>query len=99
MVRRACRIDANQPQMVSDLQSLGFLVIDASGVAQVLPGFPDLILARRGILTLAEIKTEAGDLNGDQVILHRRLESHGVIVPILRTFDDVLKLAGARKTA
>lgn len=98
-MRRVCRTDANQPQMVSDLQSLGFLVLDASAVAQALPGFPDLILARRGVITLAELKTDEGTLTGDQLILHKRLESHGVIVPILRTFDDVLKIAGARRVA
>jgi hypothetical protein len=98
-MRRACRTDANQTQMVSELEAVGYLVIDCSAVAQLIPGFPDLLLARRGELKLAEIKTEEGTLTNEQVIFNRRLEPFGIKPAILRNFDDVLKLAGGKRAA
>jgi hypothetical protein len=99
MTRRACRVDANQPELVALLQRLGFHVEDCSAFAQIRPGWPDLILARRGLLIPAEIKTEDGRETSHQTILHKQWETHGVIVPILRNEDDVLRLAGARRVA
>jgi Holliday junction resolvase len=98
-MRRDCRQDANQPEIVSGLQALGFYVIDCSAVGQLIPGYPDLIAVRRGIVYLVEVKSEDGTLTGEQVILHAQLAAFGVIVHIVRNFDDVLKIAGARRAA
>jgi hypothetical protein len=94
--RRACRKDANQDLFVDIWERLGFFVQDCSAVAQVIPGFPDVLLARRGILRLVEIKHET-DVRPEQVIYHRKLEAHGIIVPICRTYADALAIAGARQ--
>jgi len=93
--RRACRKDANQDLFVDIWQRLGYFVQDCSAVAQIIPGFPDVMLARRGTLTLVEIKAKS-EIRPEQMIYHRKLEAHGVIVPVCRTYAEALAIAGAR---
>lgn len=98
-MRLASRKDANQGVIVSTLRQLGFYVLDCSGVGRVIPGFPDLILARRGALHLVEVKTGTGELRAEQTIFHKALEPFGIRIPVLRTVDDAVAFAGGRLAA
>lgn len=50
------RTDSNHRQLITDLKSAFCRVIDASKFAQFEPGFPDLIVARGGVVLLVEVK-------------------------------------------
>lgn len=52
-MRRAARIDANQPQIVNDLRGLGCVVWSTAGVGN---GFPDIVVGHKGRNYLFEIK-------------------------------------------
>ena len=49
--------DANHVELVNVLNALGFLVIDLSAVGG---GVPDLLVGRRGVISLCEIKNPDG---------------------------------------
>jgi len=60
------------------------------------------MLAYRGRLLLAEIKDgskppSAQRLTQQQEIFHRQHETHGVVIPIVRSMDDALAIIGARR--
>lgn len=52
-MRRAAKIDANQPEIVAALRSLGATVAITSTVGQ---GFPDICVGYRGRSILMEVK-------------------------------------------
>jgi hypothetical protein len=52
---------------VRAFRTCGYLVADTSGVGG---GFPDLLVKRRGVITLVEIKTQDGRLNALQLAFH-----------------------------
>jgi hypothetical protein len=52
-MRRAAKIDANQPDIVQALRAIGAFVQDLSGVGG---GCPDLLVAFRGQTILVEVK-------------------------------------------
>lgn len=54
-MRRAHRIDRNQPDVVRWFEELGFKVLDLSAVGG---GCPDLLVSRSGVNVLVEIKDE-----------------------------------------
>jgi hypothetical protein len=55
--------DANQPDIVAALESIGCSVYDASRVGG---GFPDLVVGFRGLTLLLEVKTARGRLRKEQ---------------------------------
>ncbi len=72
-MRRAAKIDRNQPEIVAALRKAGAMVQPLHSIGQ---GFPDLLVFFRGVLTLLEVKD--GDLppsgralTPDQVEFHR----------------------------
>ena len=71
-MRRAARIDANQPEVVAALRQAGALVIPTHMVGG---GFPDLVVCFRGVTLLMEIKNgrlppSAQLLTPDQLAFH-----------------------------
>lgn len=71
-MRRAARIDANQPAIVKALRAIGCSVTETSGVGG---GFPDLAVGFRKRTTLLEVKDgskppSARELTPDQVLWH-----------------------------
>jgi hypothetical protein len=52
-MRRAARVDANQAEIVEALRAVGCSVAITSAVGQ---GFPDLVVGRRGVTYLLEVK-------------------------------------------
>jgi hypothetical protein len=71
-VRRAAKIDANQPEIVAALRKAGALVIPTHMVGG---GFPDLVVCFRGQTLLMEVKDgskppSARLLTPDQLAFH-----------------------------
>lgn len=52
-MRRAARIDGNQPELVKELKKIGAVVADTSRLGD---GFPDLVVAYKGKNYLVEVK-------------------------------------------
>lgn len=52
----ARRTDANHSQIVKAFRDLGCSVFDTSRIGQ---GFPDLVIGKRGITVLVEVKADA----------------------------------------
>lgn len=72
-MRRASKIDRNQPEIVKALRQAGALVLPLHAVGQ---GCPDLLVCFRGVLRLLEIKDgllppSGQALTADQVEFHR----------------------------
>lgn len=81
--RHNAKRDANEPEIVSALQSAGASVVRMD--------YPvDLAIGYRGRTVLAEVKLPNGKLNDNQ----RKFFAtwRGATPPILRTVDDALKL-------
>jgi hypothetical protein len=71
-MRRAAKVDANQPAIIFALRSIGARVMPTHAVGQ---GFPDLVVSFRGRNILIEIKDgskppSARRLTPDQKIFH-----------------------------
>ena len=60
-MRRAARVDANQPAIVAALRAAGCDVQDLSKVGN---GVPDLLVQRAGVIYLLEAKRPAGPQGG-----------------------------------
>lgn len=88
MMKRHGKRDGNHAEIRDGLRQLGFLVADTGDVGG---GFPDLVVARGGIIRLVEVKTANGCLTAEQVAFHR-LWQDAVIVA--QSIDDVLESFG-----
>ena len=71
-MRRAAKIDENQPEIVDALRKIGALVTILSAVGN---GVPDLVVWYRGLWTMLEVKDgakppSARKLTGDQERWH-----------------------------
>lgn len=94
MVRRAARIDANQPAIVEALRQLGAFVQPLHMVGQ---GCPDLLVAFRGQTLLVEIKDGSKPpserrLTPDQQIWHSRWI--GGPLSIVTDIDGAIRAVG-----
>jgi Holliday junction resolvase len=85
---RAAKIDANQPEIVEALRSVGCTV---QSLATIGKGCPDLLAAKWPHVWVIEVKGPKGTLTADQVEWIKNW--HGV-VHIVRTVDDALQLVG-----
>ena len=77
--------DANQPEIVQALRSIGAIVF--------LIGIPlDLLVAFRGKLILMEVKNPDGEntVSKSQQVTIDLLESVGVHVPVVRSVDEAI---------
>lgn len=98
----AKRVDANQPEIVEALRSVGYLVTSTHEVGK---GFPDIVVGgidrnpqhvTFGLPTiwLIEIKNPKGKnkLSDDEQDFHQRWEGY---VHVVRSVDEALRLVGA----
>lgn len=93
-MRRAAKVDANHAEIVQALRSVGWCVW---GTFRMGEGFPDVLMARAGVLRLVEIKDgtkipSKRKLTPPQVIFRDQLQAAGVPVIILSSVDEALAL-------
>ncbi len=85
---KAARVDANQSELADAWREMGGSWLHLHAVGQ---GCPDALLGMCGLMELAEVKTETGQLNERQ---RRWLgEWRGRPVRIIRTLADLSALA------
>lgn len=90
MPRLAAKVDTNQPMMVMVLRHLGYSVAVTSQLGK---GFPDLVVGRRGINVLVEVKDpdkppSKRKLTADEMEWHDKWKG---IVITAQTVDDVVQ--------
>jgi hypothetical protein len=91
-VRRAAKVDANQPEIVAALRAAGLSVAPLHFVGR---GFPDLLVGSYGENILLELKTAKGKLTPDEAKWHEQWRGQ---VAIARTIADALRLAREEPT-
>lgn len=92
-MRRAARVDVNQAEIVHALRCVGASVQSLAAVGQ---GVPDLLVGRRGVNFLLEVK------DGDAPMGQQRLTEHQADwharwsgdVRIVRSVDEALRAIG-----
>lgn len=92
-MRRAGRVDDNQPQIVADLRRLGLEVAITSSLGG---GFPDIVVARAGVNWLFEIKDankppSARKLTPAEELWHQFWTGQ---VDVITSTDDALRIMG-----
>ncbi len=97
--RRACRVDANQPQIVDALRAVGAKVQPLHTVGG---GVPDLLVLYRKTYFLVEIKDGAKPpsaryLTPDQQAWHR--EFAAPTLHVVNTVNQALEAIGAKRVA
>lgn len=85
-MRLRAKRDASEAAIVDALRRCGWTVTHLS-----LKDAPDLLLARAGMMVLAEVKTGTGELRPGQARWHAAWP--GPPVQILRTVEDVIELS------
>jgi len=90
MLRRACAVDGNQPEIADAFRRLGWDVIDTHACAQYVPGWPDLVVIKGQRVLGIEVKMP-GERLTDKERLFALLHPEWAPV-IVRTVDDVLRL-------
>lgn len=92
MGRRASKKDGNHHEMVAALQKAGIAVLDVSNMGY---GFPDLIVARRGLNLLVEIKNPENRYGrrGLNKLQRSWANAWPASVYVLKTIDDVVRFA------
>lgn len=94
-MRRAAKIDVNQPEIVEALKSAGATVRSLAAVGE---GFPDLAAGFRGRTFLLEVKRpkakgqRAGELTEDQERFFEEWRGQAVVV---RNPEEALRAIGA----
>ena len=83
--RYAALRDKNEPEIISACVWSGWTVIQVSA-----PGFPDLLLVRRGVVRFFEVKSGKGVLTPAQKKLHLKLLASGVRVDVVRNKEEAL---------
>ena len=88
------RVDANHGEIVQALRALGWTV---KSTATMRDGFPDLLVARRGVLKQVEVKDGSKPpskraLTPDEARYHAELSAAGCPVVILASVADVQQL-------
>jgi hypothetical protein len=90
---RAKRIDGNHAEIRDHLRAVGWWVFDAHDLGR---GFPDLVVARRGMIALVEVKDGKGKRLNDK---QQRLmaECPGVVIKATSAKDAETQLDLAEK--
>lgn len=94
-MKRAARIDANQPEIVGAFRDAGWMVHVTS---QFGGGFPDLVCARLGRVVFVEVKDgskpeSARRLTPEQVVWHEQWRDHAS-VRVVESVKDVRRIVG-----
>lgn len=93
---KAARRDKNQPEIIRAFEHLGYQVINIAAAGHVVPGLPDLLVARNGIVALVEVKSAGGKLTPPEQVFHRKYAwQTGGQFPIFTvwTEDDVARVS------
>lgn len=85
-MRRAAKIDANQPEIVAALRAVGCSV---QTLATMGAGVPDLLIGLAGVNLLVEVKSAKGKLTKDQIPWHEAWRGQ---VAIVRSVEEALVL-------
>ena len=93
-MRRGCRVDDNQAEIVRVLRDMGAKVEDCSRMGS---GYPDLNVIYRSRIVFAEVKDgrkppSRRELTPDQVKFHEACAMHDVKVHIITCVDDAVDL-------
>ena len=88
-MRRAARVDANQPEIVKALRAAGASVQHLHTIGR---GCPDLLVGFRGNNWLLEVKDHNGTLTADERTWSAIWRGQ---VDVVRSADDALRLIGA----
>jgi Holliday junction resolvase len=83
--RRAAKRDAAEPAIVEALRALGWSILKIS-----VKDAPDLVIARRRVTLLAEVKTGRAKLQEGQASF---AQSWSGLVVVLRSVDDVVRIS------
>lgn len=67
---KAARIDKNQGEIIAAFERLGYQVINMAAAGHVVPGLPDLLVARNGIVALIEVKSAGAKLTDKEQAFH-----------------------------
>lgn len=94
-MRRAAKIDSNQPQIVKALRRSGAFVILTSQLKNAF----DLLVIYRGIIYIVEVKDgekvkSKRKLTEGELLCQYGVESHGAKYHIIESVDDALKMIG-----
>ncbi len=84
-MRRACKVDLNQAEIVDALRNFGATVKDLSKVGG---GFPDLAVGYAGQNHLLEVKMPKGKLTPDQVVTH---STWGGRIRVVRSAEEAIQ--------
>jgi Holliday junction resolvase len=93
-MRRAAKVDRNQPEIVAALRRIGFAVQPMHAVGA---GFPDLCVGRHGVNYLIEVKDGMAP-PWNRRLTERQIEWHAEWtgqVCVLTSVDDVIAWAAA----
>jgi Holliday junction resolvase len=93
---KAARRDINQPEIIKAFERLGYQVINIAKAGHVVPGLPDLLVAKNGKVALVEVKSASGKLTDKEQAFHRKYAwQTGGQFPIftIRTEDDVARVS------
>ncbi len=88
-MRRASRVDSNQPAIVDGLRAIG---ADVFHTHQLGKGYPDILCYFRGTLTWLEVKTATGTLTKDERDWHA---AHPGAAKIVRSLVEAYAAIGA----
>ena len=93
-MRRAAKIDANQPAIVERLRHHGYSVWPTHALGK---GFPDLVVAKSGLTWLLEVKDgdkppSARKLTDDEREFH--IKWQGVVLTVISPNDALSQLDG-----
>lgn len=94
-MRRAAKVDANQPEIVEALRKAGAFVVPLHAVGK---GCPDLAVIARGKTHWFEIKNLGGrgsKKTPEQTEWHTQAELRGVPVHIVLSAETALAIIGA----
>ena len=94
-MRRAAKIDSNQPQIVKALRRSGAFVILTSQLKNAF----DLLVIYRGTIYIVEVKDgekvkSKRKLTEGEMLCQHGVESHGAKYHIIESVDDALKMIG-----
>lgn len=93
-MRRAAKVDENQPEIVAALRKAGALVLPLHAVGQ---GCPDLLVCFRGRLALLEVK-DGNKTASRRTLTPDQVEFHAVwpVSVVLSPEDALQVIAGIR---
>jgi len=85
-MRRANRVDANQPEIVRQLREIGCSVLDTHDLGK---GAPDIVVGWRGYNWLFEVKSDKGRMTPDETTFHLTWQGQ---IHVIRNVEQALEI-------